>query len=49
MADDLPPDLIHTDADSGMRKIELGSMIGVLWKAVEELSAKVKELEDVNP
>jgi hypothetical protein len=48
MADDLPPDLIHTDADSGMRKIELGSMIGVLWKAVEELSAKVKELEDVN-
>lgn len=45
MADDLPPDLVHIDSATGMRKIDLGSMIGVLWKAVEELSREVKTLE----
>lgn len=44
MADELPAELVHTDPDTGMRKIDLGSMIGVLWKAIEELSAEVKEL-----
>ena len=46
MADDLPSDLVHIDSDSGMRKLDLGSMIGVLWKAIEELSAEVAVLKD---
>jgi hypothetical protein len=46
MADDLPDDLVHTDSDSDMRKLDLGSMIGVLWKAVEELSAELAELRN---
>ncbi|HJS82131.1 MAG TPA: hypothetical protein VJ742_04770, partial [Nitrososphaera sp.] len=41
MADNLPPELVHIDPDSEMRKIDLGSMIGVLWKAIEELTVKV--------
>lgn len=45
MADNLPEELVHTDRDSGMRKIDLGAMIGVLWKAVEELSAEVATLK----
>ena len=48
MADNLPDDLVHTDSDTGMRKIDLGSMIGVLWKAIEELSAEVKDLRSNN-
>ena len=46
MADRLPPDLVYTDSDSGMKKIGLVSMIGVLWKAIEELSTELKELRD---
>jgi len=42
MADHLPADLVHIDPDTGMRKIDLGSMMGVLWKAVEELAADVR-------
>jgi len=42
MADNLPEELVHTDSDTGMRTIDLGSMMGVLWKAVEELAADVR-------
>lgn len=42
MADNLPTELVHIDPDTGMRKIDLGSMMGVLWKAVEELAADVR-------
>lgn len=45
MADRLPPELVHIDLDSGMRKLDLGSMIGVLWKAVEELSERLSAVE----
>jgi len=45
MADNLPGELIHIDSDSGMRKLDLGSMIGVLWKANQELKARLDELE----
>jgi len=46
MADDLPSELVHIDPDSGMRKLDLGSMIGVLWKAVQELTEKVERLSE---
>jgi len=49
MADNLPGELIHTDPDSGMRKLDLGSMIGVLWKANQELKDKLAALEERNP
>lgn len=45
MADHLPPALVYTDPDSGMKKIGLVAMIGVLWKALEELSAEVDTLK----
>lgn len=45
MADNLPEELVHTDSDTGMRTIDLGSMMGVLWKAVEEISERLTELE----
>lgn len=48
MADSLPSELVHTDSDSGIRKIDLGSMIGVLWKALGELTTEVKTLRDKN-
>jgi len=46
MADNLPAELVHIDPDSGMRKLDLGSMIGVLWKALEELSERLSALEE---
>jgi hypothetical protein len=44
MADRLPPELVHTDSDTGMKSIGIVSMLGVSWKAIEELSTKVDEL-----
>ena len=48
MADNMPPELVHIDTDSDVRKIDLGSMIGVLWKAISELNAEVQSLKDSN-
>lgn len=46
MADNMPEDLVYIDPDTGARKLGVVSMIGVLWKAVEELSAEVKRLSN---
>lgn len=49
MADNLPPELVHTDSDSDVKKIDLGSMIGVLWKALGELTEEVATLKSRIP
>lgn len=44
MADRLPPELVRTDPDTGLKSIGMVSMLGVSWKAIEELNAKVEAL-----
>jgi hypothetical protein len=44
MADNLPDEMVYIDPDSGMRKLGMVSMIGVLWKAIEELNAEIQSL-----
>jgi hypothetical protein len=45
MANDLPPVLRQID-DNGIAKIDLGSMIGILWAGVKDLAQRVDELEN---
>ena len=45
MADNLPEELVYIDPETSMRSLGQLSMIGVVWKAVEELTARLVELE----
>ncbi len=44
MAEDLPAECRRTEGEDGTAMADLGSMIGLLWAAVNELNEKVDGL-----
>lgn len=46
MADNLPDSMVYVNPDTESRSVGLTSLVGVLWKAVEELSAEVTALRE---
>jgi len=40
------PEVVHTDAKTGMKSVAYGNLNALLIEAIKELSKKVKDLED---